>query len=83
MTMNVGDKNVSFKWSNYTKPTPANLERITSGIKDLLSGMSAISIVSEQYTLSLCMSICGVVLGQVIKFFASIAQEERNNQPPA
>lgn len=82
MTMKVGDKDVSFKWSNYTKPTPANLERIVGGIKDIFAGLAGITIVSEHYAVSLVLTVGIVVLGQLVKFFSSIVQEERNNHPP-
>ena len=81
--MTIGTKEVSFKWSNYTKPTPANLERITSGVKDILAGISGITLVSEHYTASLVLTVTIIVMGQAVKFFASVAQEAANeNQNP-
>jgi hypothetical protein len=80
--MTIGKKEVTFHWSNYTKPTPANLERITGGLKDIMAGIAGITIVSEHYTVSLALTIAIIVLGQLVKFFASVAMEERSNQPP-
>jgi hypothetical protein len=77
--MTIGKKEVTFRWSNYTKPTPANLERITGGLKDIMAGISGIAIVSEHYTASLVLTVSIIVLGQFVKFFASVAMEERNN----
>jgi hypothetical protein len=83
MTMKVGDKEVSFRWSNYTRPTPANLERLAGAIRDTLAGITAVSVYNnlpEWACASIALSI--IVVGQAVKFFASIAQEEKNNQPP-
>ena len=76
--MTIGKKEVSFHWGNYTKPTPANLERITGGVKDILASISGIAIVSEHYTASLVMTVAIIVLSQFVKFFASVAQEVKN-----
>jgi hypothetical protein len=79
--MTIGKKDVTFNWRNYTKPTPANLERITGGIKDIMAGISGIAIVSEHYTASLVLTVSIIVLGQVVKFFASVAMDEKINRP--
>ncbi len=81
--MTIGKKEVTFRWSNYTKPTPANLERITSGVKDILAGISGITLVSEHYTASLVLTVTIIVMGQVVKFFASVAQEAANENQSA
>ena len=80
--MTIGTKEVTFKWGNYTKPTPANLERIIGGLKDILAGIAGITIVGEHYTASLWLTISIIVLGQAVKFFASIADEEEKNEKP-
>lgn len=75
--MTINKKDVSFKWSNYTKPTPANLERIVGGFKDIFAGLAGISIVSEHYAVSLVLTVGIIVLSQVVKFFASVAEDVR------
>jgi hypothetical protein len=83
MTMKVGKEDVSFRWSNYTRPTPANMERLAGAVRDLLAaitGMSVYSALPAWATTALALSI--IVVGQAVKFFASVAQEEKNNQPP-
>jgi hypothetical protein len=76
--MTIGKKEVTFHWGNYLRPTPSNLERISSAVKDILAGISGIAIVSEHYTASLVLTVAIIVLGQVVKFFASVAQEVKN-----
>jgi hypothetical protein len=83
MTMKVGEDQVSFSWRNYTRPTPANLERLAGALRDTLAGITAVSVYNDlpQWACaSVALSI--IVVGQAVKFFASIAQEEKNNQPP-
>lgn len=77
--MTVGKDKLTFHWANYVRPTPANLERIVGGVKDILAGISGIAIVSEHYTASLVMTVAIIVLSQVVKFFASVAQEAEKN----
>lgn len=85
MTMKVGKDEVSFSWRNYARPTPANLERLAGAVRDTLAGITSVSVYSDLpawATTALALSI--IVVGQAVKFFSSIKEEEQNKmQPPA
>ena len=86
MTMKVGNDQVSFRWRNYTRPTPENLERFASFIRDTLAAMTALNVIAEAAPAWVNAVLAGTIIltGQFVKFFSSVAQaEEKKNQPPA
>lgn len=80
MTMKVGDDQVSFSWRNYTRPTPANLERFASFIRDTLAATTAINVIAEAAPewVNAVLAFGIILTGQLVKFFSSVVQEERS-----
>lgn len=84
--MKVGKEEVSFRWSNYLKPTPGNLERIAKLVKGILLLGTGSSILSDQNVwLSVGLTFSVGVVDNFTQFFSSVAQEEKqknDNTPP-
>lgn len=85
--MNVGKERVSFSWRNYTRPTPANLERNASLLMGILGVASGIAQVQAYPTLGMILAFSIGVVQQFTKFFADVAAAEKerqeDNPPPA
>lgn len=82
--MTIGKKELTFKWSNYTRPTPKNLERIAGAVRDILAGIAAMSIANEfSKWVSMGLAIAIIIVGQVVKFAASVADEEKQESAVA
>lgn len=82
--MTIGKKEVTFKWSNYTRPTPKNLERMAGAVRDILAGIAAMSIANEfSKWVSMSIAIAIIIVGQVVKFAASVADEEKQESAVA
>lgn len=82
--MKVGNDDVSFHWKNYTRPTPANLERLAGAIRDVLAGAAGMSVANsfpDWLSASLAFSI--LLVGQAVKFFSSVKEQEENKPPVA
>lgn len=83
--MKVGNDDVSFHWKNYTRPTPANLERFSSFIRDTLAATTAINVIAEAAPpwVNAVLAFAIILTGQLVKLFASVAEEEeKRNQSP-
>jgi hypothetical protein len=73
--MTIGKQKVTFHWKNYFAPTPSNLERISTFVRDTLAGASALSIFTKHEILATYLALSIIVVGQLTKFFASVASE--------
>lgn len=79
--MKVAGDDVSFKWGNYTRPTPANLERFAGAIRDILAGAAGMSVANSfPDWLSAALAFSVIVVGQGVKFFASIREQEKDDK---
>lgn len=77
--MTIGKKQVTFRWGNYTKPTPKNVERLAGALRDTLAGIVALSVYSEfNQWVSIAISIGIIVVGQIAKFAAAVAQDQES-----
>ena len=75
--MKVGNDEVSFKWGNYLRPTPVNLERLSSAIRDAILGLGTVAVVNDYKWLSAGIMVSGIILNQFVKFFASVKDEQK------
>jgi len=79
--MKVTDK-TDFSWVNYMKPTPKNLVRFTTFLRDTLAASAGISVIMEHETLATIFAFSIIAVGQFSRFFSSIAEEEVNKKTP-
>jgi hypothetical protein len=71
-------KNVTFAWSNYTKPTPKNLEFVFELLEDTLKFATAFSVWEEvDPWIPISILVFAFVCGKLKKFFATIALGEQ------
>lgn len=71
----MSQNNISFKWSNYLKPTPANLMFLVDGIKGII-GVVAISTYAQgNEKIGFWLLVSGAVLDFATRFFARVAKE--------
>jgi hypothetical protein len=69
--------NVTFKWSNYTKPTPANLKRFMEFWKGLVVLFTGNAIYNEaDKWVSISILVLGYLIDRAIKFFAYVEEAE-------
>jgi hypothetical protein len=80
--MKVGNDEVSFKWGNYLQPTPVNLERLSSAIRDAILGLGTVAVVNDYKWLSAGIMVSGIILNQFVKFFSSVKEEENGKDEP-
>lgn len=69
----------TFKWSNYFKPTPDNLQYLATGLKSitLLVGGSAYVMGNEKIGFFILLS--GAVLDELSKFFARVSHDMKES----
>lgn len=69
-------RNVSFKWSNYAKPTPKNLEFLFELFEDTLKLITGFSVWEQAPVwVPLSILVFSFICGKLKKFFANIAIE--------
>jgi len=61
---------ITFKWSNYFKPTPKNLMFLTEGLKGIIVGVAGSSFYNDHKTAAFYMLIGILVLDLLMKFFS-------------
>lgn len=72
-------KNVTFAWSNYTRPTPKNLEFIFELLEDTLKLITGFSIWEKaEAWVPLSILVFAFVCGKFKKFFATIAHGDQD-----
>lgn len=63
----------TFKWSNYTKPTPRNLLGFVSSIRRIMGGLSATTVIMEANpAVPATLIITMMVVDEVKNFFAMV-----------
>lgn len=67
----------TFKWSNYTKPTPRNLKMFMEFWKGLIVVIASISVDKSwpEWT-SISIIIGGYIIDRMVKFFAEAEEDE-------
>lgn len=71
-------KNVSFAWSNYTKPTPKNLEFVFEMLEDTLKFATGFTVWEGlDPWVPLSILTFAFACGKMKKFFATIANGEK------
>ncbi len=65
----------TFKWSNYFKATPANLQYLTVALKTILVTIAASAYVSGNEKIAFWTLISGAVLDELAKFFHKVNEE--------
>lgn len=88
--MTIGKNEVTFSWKNYTKPTPANLERNAGLLMGILGTASGIAQLQHYPLVGIILAFSIGVVQQFTKFFASVAmaeaereRQEKEKQNPA
>lgn len=66
---------VTFKWSNYFKPTPRNILYLVETLKGIVVGISVSSYINEHEKLAFYMLLSGAVLDSLAKFFSKVISE--------
>lgn len=68
---------LTFKWSNYTKPTPTNLLFLVEGIKGILGTVAVVEFFRSDAQIAFWILFFGAVLDFVAKFLARAAKGEQ------
>lgn len=70
-------KETSFKWSNYTKPTPANLKMFMEfwkGLTVFITGLAVFQHANEYVSVGIL--VFGYLVDRLAKFFAYVEEHE-------
>lgn len=62
----------TFKWGNYLKPSPANLQYLSTAIKGILAVLAGTALASDHPYMATYILIGGAVLDELSKFFAKV-----------
>lgn len=65
----------SFKWSNYLKPTPSNLQFLSVGLKSILVTIAGSVFFSGNEKMGFYILLAGAILDELSKFFAKVNDE--------
>lgn len=69
-------KNLSFKWSNYTRPTPANLQALAGVMREFVTLIAGFGMIMElNKWLPIGILTLGWLLDKLKNFFAHVAQD--------
>jgi hypothetical protein len=69
-------KNISFKWSNYTKPTPYNLQVLAGVMREFVTLIAGFGMIMElNKWLPIGVLTLGWILDKLKNFFAHVAHE--------
>lgn len=68
-------KETSFKWSNYFKPTPQNLQYLAVALKSILVTIASSAFVSGHETFAFWTLIVGALLDELSKFFHRVNED--------
>lgn len=66
---------ITFKWSNYLKATPANLQYLSDGLKAIVATIAVTSYAQDNVKLGFWLLVLGAVLDVISKFFARVQRE--------
>lgn len=70
------ENKIFFSWGNYLKPTPLNLQRITTTIRRIIAGIAGTSVIVESDKwITFCILFIGVVLDELSNFFDVIVKD--------
>lgn len=70
-------RETSFKWSNYTKPTPANLKMLMEFWKGLTVFITGLTIFEDaDKWVSVGILVFGYIVDRLAKFFAYVEEHE-------
>lgn len=68
---------MKFKWSNYFKPTPTNLQYFATSLKGLVVGFAGGAWIGGAPTwVPMTIGAVGLLLDELIKFFGRVNEEE-------
>ena len=84
MTMKVGDKPVTFHWSNYAKPTPKNLLGLAAAFRRMVTLITGASIIMDAKPwVPIAVLIVGGLLDELKNFFASVVEDAKTESTTA
>jgi len=69
------EQTTSFKWGNYLKPTPANLQYLALGLKSILVTIAGATFFSGNEKVGFYILLFGAILDELSKFFAHVNEE--------
>lgn len=70
-------QNATFKWGNYFKATPANLQYFTEGIQGLLVAIASTNMVTGDPKVSFWLMIGTYLTGKLSKFFGRVEHDQQ------
>lgn len=66
----------TFKWSNYTRPTPINLLRWAQSIQGILAGISATTSFMElNKWIPIGTAVAIIIVNQAVQFFGNVVHD--------
>lgn len=71
-------KNVNFSWQNYFRPTPENLQYISTSLRSIVGSIAGTTLIMEANKwITFGILLSGFILDELIKFFGHVKEDSK------